>query len=492
LLEGIISLPTNTFYPKASVNASIIIVTAAPRRAFTQNQIVAMLDVGSTPSRKQEEFYGVEGVPWVRIEDMTSAVISNTAEKLTVEGIQAVNAKCIPANAVLVSTAGTIGKVAMAGVELTINQAVQALAVNTNIVLPKYVYYYLKFVRPQLELLSNHVTIPHLPKTSFKKFPIYYPSLDEQQVIVEKLDKLENLTNQKRNELDRLDDYLLSLFTNCFHDTLASAHQKQLNTVAELSSGIRARQSNTGEGSLLVNGFGNQSFSLHDTTSFVRITPPKNIDKYLLRQNDILIRRKLPSSSDPCAILVCDLAETALLGANLIRVRIVDDAILPSYLLAWLILSHRQGNLPIMSNYHTDIDISRAKSIQIPAVPVEKQTLFAHYFDQYLHIVNLVKKSAVLLDGLMQSTYEAMPLENELDNLQTTFLPFHRGAREDIKFQFNKNVRGDSIQMIPSNPETPYVKEKIRNLDRMFHLEDRWTWELEGYVSALVSGQIPK
>ncbi len=362
--------------------------------------------VGSTPSRKQAEYYSADGMPWVRVEDMTSPLISDTAEKMTVLGIQDSNAKIVPTNAVLVSTAGTIGKVAMAGAELTINQAVQALVINAEIVLPKYVYYYLKFVRPQLESLSNRVTIPHLPKASFQKFPIFFPELEEQRVIVAELDRLEGLSSLKSIVYKRLNDYLPSIFTSCFRDVLAHAHQKRLDMVAELSSGTRARQSNTGEGGPLVNGFGGQLFRLHSTASFVKAIFSKTSEKYQLKQNDILIRKKLSSSPEPCAILVGSLAEPALLGSNLIRVRIFDETILPAYLLAWLILSHRQGNLSALSNYHTDIDIGRAKSIQIPAVPMDNQQLFTRYFDHYLHILTLVNKSNVLLDNLMQSTLE--------------------------------------------------------------------------------------
>jgi restriction endonuclease S subunit len=362
--------------------------------------------VGTTPDRRQTENFGSEGLPWVRVEDITSNVISSTTECLTNEGIRASKVKLVPPGAILVSTSGTIGKVAMAGTTLTMNQAVQALVVDSKIVLPRYVYYYLQFVHPQLWEITNHVTIPNLPKTVLQKFPIFYPSLVEQRSIVAELDKVETLSGLKKAEFARLDDYLLSLFSHCFHGELEGSRQIRLDVIADLSSGIRSRQSDSDEGRPLVNGFGGQTFSLHDTSSFVKTIPPKNAEKYLLRQDDILVRRKLPAPPEPCAILVSEQVQSALLGANLIRIRITDDTILPAYLFSWLLLSHRQGKLPIMGNYHTDVDISRAKSILVPAASLDSQKRFAHYFTQYLHLSNLLTANNSRLESLTQSMLE--------------------------------------------------------------------------------------
>jgi type I restriction enzyme S subunit len=380
-----------------------------PEIAWTQS---ALADVtlhwylGATPDRTQLENFGNDGVPWVRVEDMTSNVIFNTAECLTDEGLHASNAKIVPPGAVLVSTSGTIGKVAMAGTTLTMNQAVQALVADSNVVLPKYVYYYLQFARPQLLEVANHVIIPNLPKTTFRKFPIFYPSLEEQLFIVTELDKVEALSGLKRDAFARLDDYLLSLFSHCFRDELEGSRQVRLDAIADLSSGIRAGQSDTGEGRPLVNGFGGQEFSLRDTSSFIKTIPPKNAEKYQLRQEDILIRRKLPAPPEPCAILVSGLMEFALLGANLIRVRTTNDAVLPAYLFAWPVLSHRQGKLPLMDNYHTDIDISRARSILVPLVSLDSQMRFAHHFTQYLQVFNVMAANNARLERLMQRMLE--------------------------------------------------------------------------------------
>jgi hypothetical protein len=82
---------------------------------------------------------------------------------------------------------------------------------------------------------------------------------------------------------------------------------------------------------------------------------------------------------------------------------------------------------------------------------------------------------------------ETIPLANTQDNLLTTYLPFHTAPENELAFLFSRNAKGDCIKIVPSNPKASYMNEKIQNLNRLFHLEERWTWDLEGYATALIS-----
>ena len=82
---------------------------------------------------------------------------------------------------------------------------------------------------------------------------------------------------------------------------------------------------------------------------------------------------------------------------------------------------------------------------------------------------------------------KAIPLDDARDNLQTAYLPFHTAPEDELVFLFSRSAKGDRIQLIPSNVKAPYRDEKIRSLNRLFHLEERWTWDLEGYATALIS-----
>ncbi|WP_304050862.1 restriction endonuclease subunit S [Megamonas hypermegale] len=65
--------------------------------------------------------------------------------------------------------------------------------INTKIILPKFFYYYLKTLR--LETLNKAGGVPSLTQTILNKIKIPVPSLEEQQRIVNILDRFDKLCN---------------------------------------------------------------------------------------------------------------------------------------------------------------------------------------------------------------------------------------------------------------------------------------------------------
>ena len=65
--------------------------------------------------------------------------------------------------------------------------------INTKIILPKFFYYYLRTL--QLEKLNKAGGVPSLTQTILNKIKIPVPSLEEQQRIVNILDRFDKLCN---------------------------------------------------------------------------------------------------------------------------------------------------------------------------------------------------------------------------------------------------------------------------------------------------------
>ena len=80
---------------------------------------------GSTPERSHKEYYtNKPGIPWARAGDLNGGILVNTEEYLTAEGAEQIKG-WVPKGTVLLSVSGTIGKTAIAGIDLKINQAIQ-------------------------------------------------------------------------------------------------------------------------------------------------------------------------------------------------------------------------------------------------------------------------------------------------------------------------------------------------------------------------------
>ncbi len=150
----------------------------------TLKEVVKLWVRGSTPRRNNKDYYcGKEGIPFVRAGDLRGGELKETELYLTWEGAEQVKGR-VPKGALLLSVSGTIGKTAIAGREVKVNQAVQAMVFDESELLSEYVYYYFQFFRPWLEERANTVTIPNLTKTKLEQTSILFPCLEEQRYIV--------------------------------------------------------------------------------------------------------------------------------------------------------------------------------------------------------------------------------------------------------------------------------------------------------------------
>lgn len=84
--------------------------------------------LGGTPARSSPELWG-GGTPWASVRDMTGAdlgVILSTAETITIKAAQPERLRPVPAGSVFLTARGTVGEVAVAGVDCACNQSAYA------------------------------------------------------------------------------------------------------------------------------------------------------------------------------------------------------------------------------------------------------------------------------------------------------------------------------------------------------------------------------
>lgn len=117
-------------------------------------QVVSRWIRGTTLNRSKTDYYiknpQPESLPWVRVGDIKEEYISKTENYLTKEGADQIPWLVVPEGAVLLSVSGTIGKAAIAGCDMVVNQAIQAMVFDEEQILPEYGLYYLEFYRPWL------------------------------------------------------------------------------------------------------------------------------------------------------------------------------------------------------------------------------------------------------------------------------------------------------------------------------------------------------
>ena len=107
------------------------------------------------------------------------------------------------------------------------------LRANTNLLLPRYLYYFCKNF--DFEKLNRTVTIPSLTKSDLLKIEIDLPDLVEQQNIINILDKVSRLIDQRQKQLSKLDELVKSRFVELFGDPFDATRWtvKELKDVSE-------------------------------------------------------------------------------------------------------------------------------------------------------------------------------------------------------------------------------------------------------------------
>lgn len=173
---------------------------------------------GGTPKSNRPDYYG-GGIPWLNTKEINFNRIYSTESTITQDGLDNSSAKWIEKNSVIVAMYGaTAGKVAIAKIPLTTNQACCNLMLNSQIADYNFIFYSLSYNFSQLASLANGGAQQNLNAQIIKEFKIKIPSLDDQKNISSILssldDKIEN--NNKINA--NLEAQAQALFKSWFVD----------------------------------------------------------------------------------------------------------------------------------------------------------------------------------------------------------------------------------------------------------------------------------
>ncbi|MBQ1210106.1 MAG: restriction endonuclease subunit S, partial [Bacteroidales bacterium] len=173
---------------------------------------------GGTPDKRNPSYYENGTIPWVKTGDLKNQYVPTGIDCITEEGLNNSSAKLFPPNTVLVAMYGaTIGACSILSYEAATNQACAAFLPNKN-VLPTYLYYFLsskrdQFVKDGVGGAQPNISAGYLKNVQFDLVPVR-----QQEVIVERLDKVENLIALRKEQLAKLDQLVKSRFVELFGD----------------------------------------------------------------------------------------------------------------------------------------------------------------------------------------------------------------------------------------------------------------------------------
>lgn len=146
------------------------------------------IDSGGTPSSTEKKYWDGD-IKWATLVDIPQTIetVIDTKRKITSEGLKNSSAKLFPKGTVMVSSRATIGRIAIAGTEMTTNQGFKNVVVDSKNE-PVYVAYALSEKVEEMESLASGGTFKEISKTYFSNLEIPLPPLAVQRQIVEKIE----------------------------------------------------------------------------------------------------------------------------------------------------------------------------------------------------------------------------------------------------------------------------------------------------------------
>ena len=146
---------------------------------------------GGTPSRAIPEYFQGE-LPWATVKDFKNHIIADTEEHITDSAVAGSAANVVdPGTVLLVSRVG-LGKVAIAGTRMAINQDIKALTPKPGIS-TEYMFWFLLSKASAIQKMGAGATVKGITLNDIKAISFPVPHMDEQLSIVDVLSRADSI-----------------------------------------------------------------------------------------------------------------------------------------------------------------------------------------------------------------------------------------------------------------------------------------------------------
>lgn len=303
---------------------------------------------GGTPSRSHPEYFG-GAIPWIKSGDLTDGDVFACDENITEEALRNSSAKLFRKGTVLIAMYGaTVGKLGMLGIDAATNQAV--CGISTPDELDRwFLFFFLLSQRQKIIGQSAGGAQPNISQKIVRELLVPVPPLDEQRRIVDILSRAEGIVRLRREAQRKAAELVPGIFLDMFGDPATNPKGWPVATVGDVIEsadyGSSTKSSEGGAGLPLIR-MGNVgydgSLSLADLKHVD--LPPNEVEKYRLREGDILFNRTNSKELVGKTGLwngSCD----AVVASYFIRMRVKQNTLNPFYLWAFMNSSHMKRAL---------------------------------------------------------------------------------------------------------------------------------------------------
>ena len=181
---------------------------------------------GSTPAKGRPDYYG-GNILWLRTGELNNGTVYDTEFKITEKALNECSFRLNKVGDVMIAMYGaTIGKVAIAGKEMTTNQA--CCGCTPICILNKYLFYFLMGSQEDFIKKGEGGAQPNISREKIVAHLIPLPPFEEQNRIVEKIESVLPLIELYGKSQDKLNALNKSIFPLLRKSVLQEAIQGKL------------------------------------------------------------------------------------------------------------------------------------------------------------------------------------------------------------------------------------------------------------------------
>ena len=288
------------------------------------------------------------------------------------------------------------------------------LEANRELLLPRYLYYFCR--RFDFERLNKAVTIPSLTKSDLLDIEMDLPELKEQELIVEKLHKIETVIEKRKTELETLDELIKARFVEMFGDAVVNPMgwpTKELQDLVtddcKISYGIVQTGDDQEEG-----------VPVFRPVDIVNHVPVRSELKRTTEEISNKYKRTILKGRELLITVRANIADTYIIdrefagcnvGRGIVPIRTNEDVMVLEFLKHQLDSKHLNDDIKAMAKGITLIQLNMEdlRTVKLIVPPIEQQKAFvsfAKHVDKSKAVVQkALDETQVLFDSLMQEYF---------------------------------------------------------------------------------------
>lgn len=309
---------------------------------------------------------------------------------------------------ILISVRAPIGALNISNCKCCIGRGLAALTVNRNICIREYLWHALLSKITELNSKGTGSTFKAINKKTLTETEIPLPSLDEQQKIAAVLDKVNDLINKRRQQLDKLDELVKSRFVEMFGKLGSNPKGYPSKTLAELCSKITdgkhgGCETEAGTGRFFVGAREIYDGVVHyDTAPEITVRDfEKDYKRCNIEIGDFLIVNT-GATIGKSAIATDERTTSTLLQKSVALLKVRSEQMLPIFL-RYCYMANPKMYMVESASAQPNLLLSKIKATTVYVPPIDQQQAFAAFVHQVDKSKSAIQKSLKKLETLKKS-----------------------------------------------------------------------------------------